>query len=79
MNTTPVSSARVIKTRALNERRVSSSLGTKPAPTGAQKGAPLDWSGRRTFLCPGAPFLDPGASFCAPIGAPFYDPVGAPF
>ena len=31
---------------------ISVPLGTKPAPTGAQKGAPVDWSGRGTFLCP---------------------------
>ena len=33
--------------------------GTNPAPTGAQKGPPLDWSGGG------------GAPFYAPAGAPF--------
>ena len=67
---------------------VLKSLGIKPAPTGAQKGAPFDWSGGGTFLCPGrgtflcigrGTFLCPGASFYAPVGAPFCASVGSPY
>ena len=86
--TTSIHKDRGDRTRVISRWRNLLPLGIKPAPTGAQKGAPVNWSGGGTFLCPGrgtflrprGSFLCPGrGTFFTPVGAPFNAPVGAPF